>query len=95
MSPITTPAQLTPRFGLTDVHELPTSPFDLEEFFRAIQTCYEITEKRQVLEPFLRATTFAIQAKSVAIRPRDFGTPSLYQHIVLTKLHCSVPRRLA
>jgi hypothetical protein len=47
------------------------------------------------LETFLRATTFAIRAKSFAISPRDFGTPSLYQHIVLTKLHRSVPRRLA
>jgi hypothetical protein len=84
-----------PRFGLTDLHELPTSPFDLEEFFKAIQTGYETTEKRQVLETFLRATTFAIRAKSFAISPRDFGTPSLYQHIVLTKLHRSVPRRLA
>ena len=37
MSPITTLAELTPRFGLTDVHEPPTSPFDLEDFFRAIR----------------------------------------------------------
>ncbi len=37
MSPITTPAELTPRFGLTDVHEPSTSPFDLEELFRAIR----------------------------------------------------------
>jgi hypothetical protein len=85
-----------PRFGLTDLHELPTSPFDLEEFFRAIQTGYETTEKRQVLETFLRATTFAIQAKSFAMSPRDLGhTESLPTHSThQASLLCSPPSGL-
>src|SRR6267143_3037396 len=96
MSPITIPAQLMPRFGLMDANELPTSPFDLEEFFRAIRTGYETTEKRQVLETFLRATTFAIQAKPFAISARNFGhTESLPTHSThQASLLCSLPSGL-
>ena len=36
------------------------------------------TEKRQILESFLRPP-FAIQAKSFAIGPRDLGQSRLYQ----------------
>ena len=45
----------------------------------------------RILKTFLRATTFAIQAKSFAISPRISDTPRLYQHTVLTKLHALFP----
>jgi hypothetical protein len=61
-----------PGFGLTDVHELPMSPFDLDSSERS-ETDYETTKKPQILETFLRATTFAIQANSLAISLRNFG----------------------
>src|ERR1700682_5595097 len=45
----------------------------------------------RILKTFLRATTFAIQAKSFAISPRDFGHTESLQHIILTKLHALFP----
>jgi hypothetical protein len=74
MSPITTPAQLMPRLGLTDVHELPTSPFDLEEFFRAIRNWLRDHREAPNLGNLLAGDHLSDTAEVLRDQPARFRT---------------------